>query len=563
MVVQQTLRHVSFERRSDRESLRMSSSGPVSPEAMSRVEGRGPLPPWEPSARADVFTQVSHMPTIAAIDVGTNAMRLAIGRIGADHHIELLENIREPVRLGKDVFADGSISEETTERAIEAFQKFAKLIDKYGAEHVKAVATSATREALNSDIFIDRIAQATGLEIATIGGEEEARLIHLAVAERVNLRDKRAILIDIGGGSVEVTLALDGNIQSTISFNMGTVRLLQKLGQAQVGEQRFNQLVHEYAEATRNWLETKIAGNTLDLCVATGGNAEALGDLRKKVLGRDSASVITRHELDVLVDTLQHMTFAERLQELRLRPDRADVIVPAAIVLQTIVRQAAVDQVLVPGVGLKDGLLLDIVQDLYDRQHRLHRDQVLASALQVGRKYAFDEPHATAVAGFAVQMFDKTQQLHHLDEESRLLLEVAALLHDIGHFISATEHHKHTFYLLNATPLIGLTKPQRAIIANVARYHRKSAPSLQHEPFKVLPAKDRVIVSKLAALLRVADALDTEHAAQVTSLAIEYDRPRLLLTVAGRGDLLLEKWALVKRIPLFEEVFGVKVIVAE
>src|SRR5687768_16618895 len=165
---------------------------------------------------ADVFRRVSPMPTIAAIDVGTNAMRLAIGRIGVDHHIELLENIREPVRLGKDVFADGSISEETTERAIEAFQKFRKLIDKYGAEPVKAVATSATREALNSDIFIDRIAQATGLEIAAIGGEEEARLIHLAVAEQVNLRDKRAILIYIGGGSVEVTLTLDGNIQSTI-----------------------------------------------------------------------------------------------------------------------------------------------------------------------------------------------------------------------------------------------------------------------------------------------------------------------------------------------------------
>jgi exopolyphosphatase / guanosine-5'-triphosphate,3'-diphosphate pyrophosphatase len=504
-----------------------------------------------------------HMPTIAAIDVGTNAMRLVIGSVTPDHRIELLENIREPVRLGKDVFAGGTISEETTERAIEAFQKFRRLIDRYGVEHLKAVATSATREALNSDIFIDRIAQTTGIEIVAIGGEEEARLIHLAVADRVNLRNKRAILIDIGGGSIEVTLVADGSIQATVSFNMGTVRLLQKLEQERVGEPRFNQLVNEYADATRKWLESRIGQQKLDLCVATGGNAEALGDLRKRLLGKDSPFVITRPDLDALVDTLQGMSFAQRIQELRLRPDRADVIVPAAIVLQTILRQAGVDQILVPNVGLKDGLLRDIVQDLYDQTARLHRDQVLTSALQIGRKYAFDEPHALAVSRFAVQLFDETQRLHHLDAESRLLLETAAMLHDIGHFVSATEHHKHTFYLLNATPVIGLTKPQRAVVANVARYHRKSAPSLQHEAFKVLPAKDRVSVSKLSAILRLADALDHEHAGKVTDIVVEYIRPRFVIKLHGQGDLLLEKWALVKRIPLFEEIFGVKVAVAD
>src|SRR4029453_865330 len=179
-----------------------------------------------------------------------------------------------------------------------------------------------------------------------------------------------------------------------------------------------------------------------------------------------------------------------------------------------------------------------------------HRDQVLTSALQVGRKYAFDEPHATAVSRFAVQLFDETQRLHHLDEESRLLLEVAAMLHDIGHFVNATEHHKHTFYLLNATPLIGLTKPQRAVVANVARYHRKSVPSLQHEPFKVLPAKDRVILSTVCAVPRVPQPIGNEPAGKSPPIGVEYSRPRFMLKLHGEGDLLLEKWALVKRTPL-------------
>jgi exopolyphosphatase/guanosine-5'-triphosphate,3'-diphosphate pyrophosphatase len=514
---------------------------------------------------ADLTRRVTtlHRPTIAAIDVGTNAMRLAIGRITAEHRLEPLENLREPVRLGKDVFATGAISEETTERAIEAFQKFKRLLDHYGVDYHKAVATSAVREALNSDIFIDRLAQATGIELTAISGDEEARLIHLAVAERINLRQQRALLIDIGGGSVEVTWVADGSIQATVSFNMGTVRLLQKLEQARVGESRFNQLVHEYVDATHKWLEDRRGQQTLDLCIATGGNAEALGDLRKRWCGQDSPFVITRVELDTLVETLQGMSCAERIQQLRLRPDRADVIVPAAIILQTIAQQTGVDHVLVPHVGLKDGLLLDIVQDLYDQKARLHRDQVLASAWQVGRKYAFDEPHARGVTRFALQLFDETLPLHHLDDESRLLLEVAALLHDIGHFISATEHHKHSLYLLTATPLIGLSKSQRAVVANVARYHRKSAPSLQHESFKILPAKDRVVVSKLAAILRLADALDTEHGGKVSDLAVVYERPRLRLHLSGQGDLLLEKWGLAKRTPIFEAVFGVKVAIAD
>jgi exopolyphosphatase/guanosine-5'-triphosphate,3'-diphosphate pyrophosphatase len=503
------------------------------------------------------------IPTIAAIDVGTNAIRIVVGSVNPDRRIDLLENIREPVRLGQDVFTRSSIAEDTTERVIEAFLKFKRLLDKYAVEHVKAVATSATREAHNSDIFIDRIAQATGIEIVAIGAEEEARLIHLAVAGRVNLKSKRALLIDIGGGSVEVTFVVDGDIMATVSFNMGTVRLLKKLGQEGVGEQQFNQLVREYADAPRKWLESRIGQETIDLCVGTGGNVEALGELRKRQFGKESPFAITSSELDALIDTFQGMTFEERIQTLRLRPDRADVIVPASIVLQTIIRQAGVDQLLIPHVGLKDGVLIDIVQELYDRHSRLHREQVIASAMQVGHKYAFDEPHATSVAKFAVQLFDETQRLHHLDEEARLLLEVAALLHDIGHFVSATEHHKHTFYLLSATPLIGLSKAQKAIVANVARYHRKSAPSLQHDAYKVLPAKDRVIVSKLASLVRLADALDNEHGGKVAGITLAYERPRLQITLHGQGDLLLEKWALAKRTPLFEEIFGVKVVIAD
>lgn len=503
------------------------------------------------------------MPTLAAIDVGTNAIRLVIGSVNGERKLSVVENVRDPVRLGQDVFTKGSISEETISRAVECFQRFRETIAVHNATWTRAVATSATREAMNKELFVDRVLQESGIDISVIGPEEEARLIHLAVAEQVNLKGKLAMLIDIGGGSAEITLATDGNIVTTESFKMGAVRLLQVLEGTKHGEKHFNQLVREYVDAAQKRIKKELGGQTIDVCVGTGGNIESLGELCRDTLGRDKSSVIMQQDLDALVKKLQAMTFEERIQELKLRPDRADVIVPAAIVLQRIVRQAGVEAILVPGVGLKDGLLVDMVQELYGEKKHLHRDRVVASALQIGRKYMFDEQHGVATARFAVKLFDETRTLHNLPAECRLLLEVAALLHDVGQFINVTDHHKHTYYLLTATPVIGLTQSQMAIVANVARYHRKSSPKPQHEGFAHLSSRERVVVTKLASLIRLADALDNEHASRVSDLRIEYKKPKVVLHVKGEGDMLLEKWALAKKSQLFEEVFSVRLTVAD
>jgi exopolyphosphatase / guanosine-5'-triphosphate,3'-diphosphate pyrophosphatase len=503
------------------------------------------------------------MPTIAAIDVGSNAMRLAVAETNGANDISVVESLREPVRLGQDVFRGGTIPEETIERASEALGRFRQTIDKHGAKWVRAVATSATREALNREMFVDRVMNASGIELNVIGAEEEARLIYLGVSEKVNLKNKLAMLVDIGGGSAEITLAEDGHIFSTESFRMGAVRLLQVLEEKKHGEKHFTQLVREYVDGAQKRIKKEIGNRKIEMCVGTGGNIEALGDLRKELYGKEKNSLVTKDELESLVRKLQSMTYEDRVSELRLRPDRADVIVPASIVLQKIVKLAGVDEVIIPNVGLKDGLLVDMVQELYGGKKHIHREQVIASAIQIGRKYSFDEQHGATVSRFAVKLFDETRPLHNLDAENRLLLEVAAIVHDIGTFISATDHHKHAHYLLSATPIIGLNKDQMAVVANVARYHRKSFPKVAHEAYRVLPAKDRVVVSKLAALLRLADALDNEHASRVADFSVEYKKPRLTFALRGEGDLLLEKWALANKAALFEGVFNAKVVVQE
>jgi exopolyphosphatase/guanosine-5'-triphosphate,3'-diphosphate pyrophosphatase len=343
---------------------------------------------------------------------------------------------------------------------------------------------------------------------------------------------------------------------------MGAVRLLQEFEEKKFGERKFVQLAREYVDATRKRIRKEIGNQKIDLCIGTGGNVEALGDLRRELWGKPN-DALGEDELESLIKKLQGLTYEERVRELDLRPDRADVIVPAAIVLQEIVRQSGVKQLLIPHVGLKDGLLLDVMREVSTEKSRLRREQVLASAMQLGRKYGFDEQHAATVARFAAQLFDDTRQLHHLDDEYRLLLEAAAWLHDIGMFVGAAGHHKHSYYIIHNSPLIGLSDEQREIVANIARYHRKNSPSTQHEPFRNLSSRQRVAVSKLAALLRLANALDTEHAAKVSSVTVEYKKPNLVVRLKGDSDLLLEKWAIVKKCALVEDVFGVKMAVEE
>jgi exopolyphosphatase/guanosine-5'-triphosphate,3'-diphosphate pyrophosphatase len=507
-------------------------------------------------------TFLGSVPTIAAIDVGSNAIRLAIANVTANGECQTVYSAREPVRLGQDVFGKGAISSQTFDRAVQAFIDFKRKLDEHAVTHVKAVGTSALREATNRDALSKAIHKATGIEISIIGGEEEARLIHVAAKEAINLKSKVALLIDIGGGSVEVVLANDTTVLCTESYAMGSVRLLKILDE-KAGEERFNQLVTEYVDATQRRLAQEIGNQKIDVCVGTGGSIESIGDLRRELFDKNSDQKVTAEELKSLVKKLRGTTFEQRIQELRLRPDRADVIVPAAIVLQRIVQQAGVAEVLIPGIGLKDGVLLEIVSQLRDQEKRIHREQVLESARRLGKKYSFDEKHATIVARMATEIFDQTQAVHELDPEARLILEVAALLHDIGHYVSVMNHHKHTFYLIQSSPLVGLTQLQMDMVANVARYHRKSMPKLQHKPYEDLPPKQRLTISKLAAILRLADALDHEHASTVHSVEVEYKRPRFVFRLKGKGDMLLEKWALAAKRDLFESVFDANVVVED
>jgi exopolyphosphatase / guanosine-5'-triphosphate,3'-diphosphate pyrophosphatase len=500
--------------------------------------------------------------TIAAIDVGSNAIRLAIATVDATGQYQVIHNAREAVRLGHDVFDTGRISDVTAKAALEAFRRFREQLSKYSVTRFKAVATSALREAENGESLVAMVAKRHRIPISIIGPEEEARLVHLAVKERVQLNGKIALLVDIGGGSVEISLGNKSGILSTQSYAMGSVRLLRILRQRRLNGNRFNQLVSRYVDVTNRRLQKELGGQSIEMCIGTGGSIESIGDIRRALFNKRNSTRITTNELAAVSRKLQSLTIEERVQQFHLRPDRADVISPAAVVLQNILRQAGVREILIPGVGVKDGLLSEIVWEILYHGKHLDRDQVMSSSFQLGRKYGFDEKHGVAVSRLALQIFDQTVHVHNLDGENRMILEVASLLHDVGQYIGVSNHHKHTFYLLQAGPIIGLSPMQIQVVANVARYHRKSVPRLVHESFQALSPKQRTVVSTLASILRVADAIDRQHADCVQSVNLAFKRQRITLRLKGSGDLLLAKWAVAKRSDLFESIFG-RIVIEE
>lgn len=505
---------------------------------------------------------VAPRPTrLAAIDIGSNAMRMLVAELRPGFTLEIIKSLRSPVRLGHDVFSGGEISEATTKRALKALQSFADWLRKLDVTHHVAVATSATREASNRQEFMDRVQRQTGLELTLLPGEEEARLVYMAVHRRLPLEQRSTLVVDIGGGSVELILGRAGQVTALESLKMGTVRMLERLGGGSLED--FTQRVREYVEATRGWVDYWLAEQPVDLLVGTGGNCEELGRLGRSALHLERDDALTPPQLDDLVDLLASMDVETRRERLGLRSDRADVILPAALVLQSLLRQTGASQLVLPHVGLKDGVLEDLRSRVLGQVSAgSARDQVLAAALQLGRKYDFDEAHARKVKQLALQLFDQLKPLHGYGAQERLLLESASLLHDIGKFINFSGHHKHSYYLVESSPLVGLTQAQRRIVAILTRYHRKTPPSMNHEFYRELPAPQRTLVARLSALLRLAEALDAEHGGLVDALRVQHDRSKVTITLEGRGDLMLERWSAAHKTEPFDRAYGTRLVIS-
>ena len=486
---------------------------------------------------------------LAAIDVGANAVRLELARPLPDGSLETLHQERDPVRPGEGVFTTGSMTREVADRLVATLRRYATLCRRDGAV-VRAVATSAIREARNGGEIVRRARAEAGLDLEIVSGREEARLICLGVLHG-SPPDARSLVIDIGGGSTEVATALGEEPTSLWSVALGAVRLTEMFGTAAKVPPARLVLLRSYAgEAFREGLPERFRHPRVAL--GSSGTINAVVSFAASKGRSASAKEISR-----AVDELARMGIEERRRH--FEPRRAEVVVAGAVVLEAAVRRLGLDKVTSVDTGLRNGILVDLVR----RRAPGTSDRSIAeAALALGQRFGFDERHGVQVSALAARLFDDLAALHRLPLAARRILEAAAVLHDIGVAVSFHRHHKHTFYMVANADMPGFSDHERELVATVARYHRRSTPDRDRGDLAHLSGSEMGTLRKLAALLRIANALDASHQQPVRGVRAQLRDGAVTLRLRTRGPADLELWDVQREARFFREVFRRRLEVA-
>jgi len=498
---------------------------------------------------------------LAAIDIGTNSVHMIVVRVRPDLSFEVTDREKAMVRLGAGGLDGRALTSEAMTAALQALSKFKRIAESHRVDQVLAAATSATREARNGGEFLARIERETGIRPRVISGVEEARLIHQAAVYGVDVGGRRAVVIDIGGGSVEITLGTTTSVQLARSFKIGAIRLTERLvGSDPLSERDERRIVkHILGEIDRYCDQIVTAG--FDRVIGTSGTILSIGavaataargtppsELRNLHI---SAKQIRRVRKAVVGLDLEH-----RLGMPGLDPRRADLIVAGSVLLDTILRRLGAEELTLCDLALREGLVLD-----YIRRNRRQIAQIdnipdvrRRSTLELAERCSYYPEHSNQVARLALAVFDQTRGIHGLTEREREWLEYAALLHDIGGHISYSGHHKHSYYLIKNGDLRGFHPDEIEVMALVARYHRRGTPKRSHDEYAQLPASLRRTVKTLASILRVAESLDRSHAQPISGIEVHDRGKEILVSLHSAGDAELELWATSRHLEPFEEV---------
>jgi exopolyphosphatase/guanosine-5'-triphosphate,3'-diphosphate pyrophosphatase len=518
------------------------------------------------SVRSSAAPQASTEPAqpVAVVDIGASAVRLVVAQLVEGQAPIILEEASRGVLLGQDTFSTGRIGAATIDAAVRALGGFVRIMDGYRVSRVRAVATSAVREAANADTFLDRVRLRTGLDVEIIDGSEESRLTYLAVRDAIGWHPgfsaSNALLVEVGGGSVGITRLEHGQPTQSGVYPLGAIRLRQRLATWHgPHEQRIRLLTRQIARMIHD------VGGDLDLANAT--SLVALGSDMRFAAGRLGESndahrwEVPRQAFLAFCEEVERFDEEALVARFRLSQVDAETLVPAMLVYRHLLLGTAAESVTVPEVSLRAGLLGELTASGSASNLADFSSHVLASAAVLGTKYRFDEDHARVVSRLAIRLFDELAAEHALTPRDRLLLEVASLLHDIGLFLGLRGHHKHSLYLLEASEIFGLSRDDMQVVGNIARYHRRGLPQKAHPSYASLHRADRVRVNKLAAILRLANALDAEHLQKIRDLRIHEDDGGWTLDIEGLGDLTMERLAATARADMLTDVFGKRVVI--
>jgi exopolyphosphatase / guanosine-5'-triphosphate,3'-diphosphate pyrophosphatase len=501
------------------------------------------------------------MKRLAVIDIGTNSIHMVLAEIGKDFSYKIVDRIKEMARLGDGTFTSHRLSQEAMNRGLIILKRFSMLATNKGFDLILPIATSAVREASNGGDFLKLVRKELGLRVRVITGEEEARLIYLGVRNSMDLSRFPAMIVDIGGGSVELMACTEKRLKFVRSLKLGAIRLKDQFLKADPPDRKMIQRIENLVRQTFKKSLSKKRFPQFNQLVATSGMAGNLTEMiylarTGRPLSQIDMATIELDEVREVEKLLRTKDTQARLKIPGLDPRRVDTLYPGVLVLRLLMERLGIKQARISDKAIREGVIYDFIQQ---HQEGLRAEQEIPhvrrrQVLLLARRYQYSKVHGQHVAKLALSLFDQTRSFHNFGDKEREWLEYAALLHDIGHHISENKHHKHTYYLMTHADLPGFSSEEVVMMANVARYHRRGQPTSRHKGFRLLDRDQRKVVSCLSAILRIADGLDRSHFSVVRKITIEPGKP-LRLHVSFRYDPELELWTTERRKKLFEKIF--------
>jgi exopolyphosphatase/guanosine-5'-triphosphate,3'-diphosphate pyrophosphatase len=519
----------------------------------------------DPATPAGYDPAVGSVRQVAVIDIGTASIRMAVAEIRERDVVRPLETLTQAVDLGKDAFTRGVISKSTIEECVGVLSSYRQILEGYGiveADRIRVVATSAVREARNRLAFVDRIYSATGFEVEPIDEAEVNRITYMSIQHLLkadpDLAEATSIIAEVGGGSTEVLLVEGADVIHAHSYRLGSLRLRELLEEFRAPMQnRRNIMAGQIDRTVRQVVEHVPQDRELQL-IALGSDVRFAAAQLNLQWNRDTIARVSIDEFAAFTDRIGTLSEDELVQRYHLTYPDAETFFPALLAYLRLARALKLKDVLVANVNLRDGLLKEMAAEGAWTDE--FRNQIVHSAIDLGRKFEFDEEHARRVAELCLKIFHELQDVHRLEPRYELILYLAGLLHEIGHFVSNVAHHKHSMYLISNSELFGLTRRDTLLVALVARYHRRAAPRPTHQGYASLDRDLRVAVSKMAAILRVVDAIDRSHSGRIQEIELTRQGRRLTINVPNVEDVSLEQLALEEKGTLFEDIFGMEVL---
>ena len=520
------------------------------------------MPPIDPSSR--VTRDLTATPS-AVIDVGTTSIRMKIAEIHDEGHVHPLDELSRAVSLGKDTFTRGSLEKSTIEECVRVLKIYRRKLDEYGiepGENVRVVATSAVREASNKLAFLDRVYTATGFQVVPIDEAEVNRITYLGIQPLLKLdpelADARTVVTEVGGGHTEILQVQNADVLFAQTYRLGSLRIHQALEAYHAAQSVTRRLLEQQIQRILDQILQQVPAGTTEEMVALGGDMRFAAGQLVADWNPDKLTRIAVSDLSELTDTVLSLNEDKLVHKYHIPFPEAGTLGPALLAYTMMAKAFGLKQVIVSSINLRDGLLKEMATR--GGWNEDFSNQVIRSAFDLGRKFEFNEPHARQVAKLCSILFQGLRDEHQLDPRYELLLRVAALLHEVGLYISTGSYHKHSMYLIQHSELFGLSRSDVQLVALATRYHRRASPKPTHTVFTTLSRDQRIAVMKMAAMLRVADALDASNGQRLHELKFSREGGRLVIAIPQIEDLSLEQLALKQSGSLFESTFGMPVL---